>query len=106
MTEQTASQSFSSVIPAANPSVIPAGWWRESRAQICLSHEASLPHLTNNSRRILLAGGSKESHQDQLSDVRTLDPRLREDDGQGSWHSLALVNALRAIKALNSYVRH
>ena len=34
--------------------------------------------------------GREDSQSDQLSDVRALDPRLREDDGQGSW---SLLNA-------------
>ena len=34
--------------------------------------------------------GREDSQSDQLFDVRALDPRLREDDGQGSW---ALLNA-------------
>ena len=34
-----------------------------------------------NSQRMPIAEGGKESHLDLLSDVRALDPRLREDDG-------------------------
>jgi hypothetical protein len=47
--------------------------------------------------------GREDSQSGRLSDVRTLGPRLREDDGKESWLSAALVNARRAIRTLNSY---
>ena len=110
VTEQSVSPSFSSVIPFSL-SVIPDIVHRESRAPIGLSHGTRLLPTwqgqailaTTNPHRAACAMCHGDPHPGCVPTPLLWIPAFARMTDKGTDHFSALVNARRAIRALNSY---